>query len=139
MIATDIQYVVKALGGEAEAAWTIHGARQTHEQTAEWLTPTDVRSPVAEVQEIHVEGVETHIYRPTADDSRHPTLLWLHGGGWMTGSLNTADIIARSLASAANAVVVTPHYRLAPEHLWPSGLNDARTMLTWVSNNIDFL
>jgi acetyl esterase len=57
----------------------------------------------------------------------------------MTGSLNTADIIARALASAANAVVVTPHYRLAPEHLWPSGLNDARDALSWVRNNIDSL
>ena len=139
MMATDIQFVVKALGGEAAAPWTIHGARQTHEQTAEWLTPTDMRSPVAKVEDVHVEGVKTRVYRPAEDGAPRPTLLWLHGGGWMTGSLNTADIIARTLAAAANAVVVTPHYRLAPEHSWPSGLNDARAVLYWVGNNIDFL
>lgn len=139
MMATDIQYVVKALSGEAAAPRNIHGARQTHEQSAGWLTPADVRSPVAKVEDFLVQGMETRVYRPAADDALRPTLLWLHGGGWMTGSLNTADIIARTLASAANAVVVTPHYRLAPEHLWPCGLDDARAALSWVRNNIDSL
>lgn len=139
MMAPDIQYVVKALRGEAPAAWTISGARQNHEQSSEWLTPADVRSPVAKVEEFLIGGMETRAYRPAADDSPRPTMLWLHGGGWMTGSLNTADIIARTLASAANAVVVTPHYRLAPEHLWPAGLNDARDALSWVSSNIESL
>ena len=139
MMASDVQYVVKALAGEAVAPWTIDEARKTHEQTADWLTPQDMRPPVALIEEIILDGVKARVYRPAADDVPRPTLLWFHGGGWMTGSLDTADIIARTFASAANAVVVTPQYRLAPEHLWPAGLNDARAVYGWVTSNIDRL
>lgn len=137
MMATDIQYVVRALGGDASTdPWTIDIARQVHEQSASWLTPDDLRPPMARVEEVSANGVEARVYRPTTDDAPRPTLLWLHGGGWMTGSLDTADIIARAFASALNAVVVTPHYRLSPEHPWPAGLNDVRTALDWVTENI---
>lgn len=137
MMATDMQYVVRALGGDASAdPWTIDMAREVHEQSASWLTPDDQRAPMARVELVSANGVEVRVYRPTADDAPRPTLLWLHGGGWMTGSLDTADIIARAFASALKAVVVTPQYRLAPEHPWPAGLNDVRTVLDWVTENI---
>jgi len=139
MVASDIRYVVKALEIEAAEPWTIDEARRSHERTAEWLTPADMRSGVTLVEERQVEDVRARIYWPTVDDSPRPTLLWFHGGGWMTGSLQTGDIIARALASAADVVVVTPAYRLAPEHPWPSGLDDARATLRWIFRNIDSL
>lgn len=53
------------------------------------------------------------------------TLLYLHGGGWVVGSPASHAAICRRLADAGDAVVVSPDYRLAPEHRFPAGLVDA--------------
>ncbi|SFR90210.1 alpha/beta hydrolase fold domain-containing protein [Sphingomonas jatrophae] len=54
-----------------------------------------------------------------------PTLLWLHGGGYRMGSPVAYIALARRIAAAAGVQVVLPFYRLAPEHPFPAGLNDA--------------
>jgi acetyl esterase len=59
------------------------------------------------------------------------TILFLHGGGWVVGSIATHDHVARILANAANARVVLVEYRLAPEHPFPAGLQDAEAAFRW--------
>jgi len=61
----------------------------------------------------------------------HGTILFLHGGGWVVGSIATHDHVARILANAANARVVLVDYRLAPEHPFPAALDDAEAALAW--------
>lgn len=140
MMATDTQYIVRALTAAADpSSWNVELAREVHERSASWLTPPDQRPQVARVDEVSANGVKAKVYRPGTDGKLRPTLLWVHGGGWMTGSLDTADIIARTFSFELDAVVVTPHYRLAPEHTWPAGLNDVRATLDWVAENIDDL
>ena len=65
-----------------------------------------------------------------------PVIVWLHGGGWMIGSVDTGDPVSRALCNRVGAVVVSVDYRLAPEHPWPAGLNDAVDALEWVFENI---
>ncbi|WP_372070678.1 alpha/beta hydrolase [Tistrella mobilis] len=66
------------------------------------------------------------IYRPDGGDgSPAPALLFLHGGGWVLGDLDTHDDICRRLAVGSGAVVISLDYRLAPEHPFPAGFDDA--------------
>jgi acetyl esterase len=59
-------------------------------------------------------------------------VLYLHGGGWVVGSLETHDPLCRALANAAHAVLVSVAYRLGPEHAFPAAVEDAETALRWV-------
>ncbi|HEV2518886.1 MAG TPA: alpha/beta hydrolase [Devosia sp.] len=60
------------------------------------------------------------------------TILFLHGGGWVVGSLDTHDGAARALAKAASCALLSVEYRKAPEHPFPAGLDDAETALRWI-------
>lgn len=55
---------------------------------------------------------------------RYPVLLFFHGGGWVTESIETYNRICARLANATEHVVISVEYRLAPEHPFPTGLND---------------
>ncbi len=59
--------------------------------------------------------------------------LWLHGGGWYIGDLDGFDRVARSLCNAAGAVVLSVDYRLAPEHRFPAGVEDADLAVAWAA------
>ena len=61
-----------------------------------------------------------------------PALLYLHGGGWVVGDLDGVDALCRALANRAQAIVISADYRLAPEHRFPAGLDDAGTVLAWM-------
>jgi acetyl esterase len=75
--------------------------------------------------------VRARVYRPTAQDGA-PMLLLIHGGGWAFGSIEETEPMARQLAAASGAVVVSTSYRLAPEHPFPAGLHDCEATLRWI-------
>ncbi len=91
-----------------------------------------------ETLERHVPGearpIRVRIYRPTAATSA-PVLLWIHGGGWVFGSIEETEPAARHLAAETGAVVVSTSYRLAPEHPFPAGLHDCETVLRWIKTH----
>lgn len=60
----------------------------------------------------------------TDDDTPRPTLLYLHGGGWVQGDLDTHDGLCGKMAAWAGIRVISYEYRLAPEHKFPAGLDD---------------
>ncbi len=65
-------------------------------------------------------------YRPwDAGSQRQPTVLFLHGGGWVVGDLDTHDAVCRAIAVASQCNVVALDYRLAPEHPYPAAFDDA--------------
>lgn len=61
-------------------------------------------------------------YRPAPGN--RPVLMWFHGGGYVSGSLDAIDPTCRQLALRADVDVVSVDYRLAPEHVYPAGLDD---------------
>lgn len=69
--------------------------------------------------------VPVRIYTPVAGEAPRPVLVYLHGGGFVIGSIDSHDGLCRALAQAASVVVVSVGYRLAPEHPFPAGLDDA--------------
>jgi acetyl esterase len=90
--------------------------------------------PVYAIGDLDANGVPVRVYRPSPDDGL-PVVVYLHGGGWTIGSVDVYDPITRALANAANAIVVSVDYRLAPEHPYPAPLDDCWTALEWVAEH----
>ena len=104
---------------------------------------TAVLSEVASVEDAlaHAEGlvVPVRIYRPQRSDSPLSTVLFFHGGGFVLGSVELMDDIARKLCSDLQAVVVSVDYRLAPEHPFPAAHDDALAAALWVREQVHTL
>ena len=78
------------------------------------------------------------IYRPEAGPPR-PIFLYLHGGGWTFGDLDSHDHLCRRIAAAADCMVVSLAYRLAPEHRYQDQLDDVTTAIRWLTAHGDEL
>ena len=78
-------------------------------------------------------------YRPSGVGERPPVVVYLHGGGWTIGSVDTHDEPCRALAAGTGAVVVSVDYRLAPEHPFPAAVHDAYAAVCFVADNADDL
>ena len=63
-------------------------------------------------------------------------LIYYHGGGWVLGSIDEYDTVARKLAERTSCAVVLVDYRLAPEHRYPAGVDDSYAALKWVGDHI---
>ncbi len=79
------------------------------------------------------DGTRLHarLYAPSTAQPL-PVLLYLHGGGFTIGSVATHDTLCRELAFQAGCAVVSLDYRLAPEHKFPTAINDAWDALQWL-------
>ncbi len=111
-------------------------------------TPAEVRKagdesaaelfgPLVEVpfEDREAGGVPVRVYRP--DESPAPVLVYFHGGGWVTGSLVSHHGLCATLARLSGCVVCAVDYRLAPEHRFPSAVDDAWDATTWVAENAE--
>lgn len=90
--------------------------------------------PVANVENKSIDGpggpIKIRIYTPKGDGP-FPVIVYYHGGGWVIADLDTYDASPRALANAANAVVVSSHYRQGPEHKFPAAHEDALAAYQW--------
>ncbi|MGD3110869.1 alpha/beta hydrolase [Streptomyces sp. YGL11-2] len=98
------------------------------------------RIDVGSVQDTVVPGpagdVPVRIYRP-AVGGPVPTVVFFHGGGWITGDLDTHDLVTRRLCRDVGAVVVAVHYRRAPEHPFPAPYEDCLAATRHVADQIE--
>ncbi|MET8571602.1 alpha/beta hydrolase [Streptomyces sp. NPDC004783] len=76
--------------------------------------------------------VPVRIYRPR--DARG-AVVWMHGGSWVMGDVDTDHPWAARLAAASGAVVISVGYRLAPEHPFPAAFDDSYAVLVWAAGN----
>lgn len=81
--------------------------------------------------------VMVRVYQPESRPDTLPALLWIHGGGYVLGSVDGDDLRAKSLALSLNCVVASVEYRLAPEHPFPAPLEDCYSALKWLAGNPD--
>jgi acetyl esterase/lipase len=98
-----------------------------------------VPEPVADVEDRTIDGpggeLDLRVYRSAGarPAGARPVVVWLHGGAWVLGDLDTVDPICRRVANALRAVVVSVDYRLAPEHPHPAALDDTMAALRWAA------
>jgi acetyl esterase/lipase len=79
-------------------------------------------------------GVTVRLFRPSGAASSHvPALLWIHGGGYVIGEAAQDDLLCRRFAKELGATVVSVDYRLAPEHPYPTPLEDCYAALRWMA------
>lgn len=100
----------------------------------EEVESSDYLIPQADAPEVLVR-----VYRPENQLERLPALLWIHGGGYCLGAMESDDNVVRQIAKAVGSVIVSVEYRLAPEHPFPAALNDCSTALQWLADNTDTL
>src|SRR5215469_10967110 len=74
------------------------------------------------------------LYRPSSERPL-PALLYFFGGGWVLGTIDTADGVSRSLANSTGALVAVVGYRLAPEHPFPAAIEDCYAAVRWVAEH----
>lgn len=99
------------------------------------------RPALARVEDLQLpardgQALAARVYAPVpASDGALPALLYLHGGGFTIGSIETHDVLCRELARQAGCMVLSLDYRLAPEHRFPTASNDAWDALQWLVHN----
>jgi acetyl esterase len=79
-------------------------------------------------------SIPVRVYRPSAE-APLPIVVWFHGGGWVTGSLETHDNLCRLLCDDATVIVVSVDYRLAPETKFPGAADDCVAAWVWVNDH----
>ena len=86
-------------------------------------------------------NVPVRVYRPHAAQSQKtlPGLVYLHGGGWTIGDLDTHDVLCRSLCQEAQVVVVSVDYRMGPEHKFPAAYEDTVAAFNWTVSHAESL
>jgi acetyl esterase len=126
-----------AAGVQPPGAVRVDELRSQYERLCaeQWGTLDEVHS----VEDVDADGVPIRIYRPVETDEPSMALVYFHGGGWVTGSIETHDGPARAIAKRAGIVVASVGYRLAPEHRFPAAVDDAWAATQWLSSHADDL
>lgn len=94
--------------------------------------PALAPEPVTEVRELVIDTlppIAARLYRPRSGTL--PLFVYLHGGGWVVGSVAISDPFCRALANASGCAVVSVEYRLAPEDRYPAAADDAYAATRW--------
>lgn len=121
----------RPLSPEAEIAAYREGYRQTIPLAGE---PEQVYNIDDRQIPSAIGTIPVRIYTPRAAQNL-PVFVYFHGGSFTAGGLDTHDTPLRALANRADCIVVSVAYRLAPEHPFPAGIEDAYTATEWVSQN----
>ncbi len=99
--------------------------------------------PIGAVRDLEVDGAEgplrARLYTPTErlGAGPAPTMLFIHGGGWMYGDLEGLDPTCRFLAEESGVQLLSVEYRLAPEHPFPAAVEDCRAAYRWLVEHAD--
>jgi len=101
-------------------------------------TPALKNADSVEVIDLSIAGlskndpaVPIRIYRPKFATGKIPLLVWFHGGGFVAGNLSSDHQACATMAIRSKVVVISVDYRLAPENIFPAGVNDGYSTLLW--------
>ena len=104
------------------------------------VAPLDERLPLHAVEDTTAStaygDVPVRVYTPT-EEPVSGVLVYLHGGAFFLGSLETHDHVARALAQATGLKVVAVGYRRAPEAAYPAGLEDCYRVVRWAGDTLE--
>ncbi len=138
MFDPDIDRWLRHWAAEPSAAdTTVAGARQ-HARITNAAARSRLELAATSEDDVSAGGAPARVFRPTSGDVAG-TLLYLHGGGWIFGGVDTHLHHARRLATEAGVVVVSVDYRLAPEHPFPAAYDDCLAATRWAADSLDEL
>lgn len=126
------------VGGEADGVFPISalheaGASEAYLQAVRGAFAQHAATvPPSTGRDVAVTGVVSCRVYGEDPEQRRPGVVYAHGGGWVAGDLEMHDQLCARLADAAHAVVVSVDYRLAPEHPYPTPVEDVVTAYRWV-------
>ena len=121
------------------------------------LTPTELREMRAKMASIPPENfvkiknvqdikfksrnkkLTLRIYKDTLETQITPLIIFFHGGGFVMGDLESHDLLCRHLCKKTNCTLIAVDYRLAPEHKFPSAIEDAIDSVNYIFNNSENL
>jgi acetyl esterase len=131
-----IEMLKATIPADTPKMWQLTPA-QAREQSEQFFAPFNSGGPqMAEVRDLRVGGrrgeLPARLYVPKGAQAVSRGMLYLHGGGFVVGSLKTHDRLARELAQRLSARVLSLDYGLAPEHRYPQGLDDCVDAARWV-------
>ncbi|WP_412529810.1 alpha/beta hydrolase [Burkholderia lata] len=145
-VADDARDAVRAfreLGGRHYGSFSVDQSRVNFVRACELngltgdaaVAHEDIDVPVAD------GSIRVRLYRPPAGAGADgtPLVVFIHGGGWVIGSVDTHDGICRHLARHGGCAVASVEYRLAPEHRWPVPLDDCERALAYLAANASVL
>lgn len=107
---------------------SLAGLRQNYDRMCQAFTPAKPEG--LQVEDLTLAGVGVRSYLPASPVPADgwPCLLYMHGGGWVVGGLDSHDFICFELATALQVLVIAIDYRLAPEHPFPAAYEDCRAV-----------
>jgi len=112
---------------------TVENAREQIENLSGLLSGADVQ--IGTVEDFTIPGpavdLPVRLYKPENSPDPVPVLVFFHGGGFIRGSINSHDGLCRRLVKYGEFAVMSVDYRLAPEHPFPAGVDDAYAALKW--------
>jgi len=136
-LAPDMQLVLAALGKEDPLLSSSPGQLR-YEQRVAAMVAAGAPVPVGAVRDLTVEDMRARHYVPESAAGA-PLVVFLHGGGFVFGDLDTHDRLCRMLCRHAGVHVLAIEYRLAPEHPFPAGVEDAERAWKWACRHARLL
>lgn len=129
-LSTDMAAFVATSQAFATQDPDITAQRQAYARLCAALAPADYQGLA--ISDHRADGVPLRLVAPLNARANHPALLYLHGGGWMLGDLDSHGFLAARLTRRLGLAVLLVDYRLAPEHPYPAALDDARQAWDWL-------
>ncbi len=134
----EITGLLQQMDAEPVPSYSSLSPENARELMAEMFPEPDEPTPVENVMELAIgeEGIPVRVYVPEGEGP-YSTVVYFHGGGWVLGDLDTHDATCRTLTNKTDSMVISVDYRLAPEHKFPTPLEDCYTVLEWVFDDAD--
>ena len=129
---------VESMGLPPFETMSLEEGRQTIAAFANFMLPAEeVGSVVDTIVPARDNDIPLRIYTPAGEEGEEegglrPGILYFHGGGFTTGSIDLVDPVCRALANRSGCAVIAVGYRLSPEHPYPAAVTDAYTATVWI-------
>jgi acetyl esterase len=137
-----VQAIVRmseVLGHSEWARLGVARARRAMDASSQILQPRPRGALSVHDEVIRVKGgaVRARVYKPAerSGDSALPVVVFYHGGGFVLGSLRSHDGECRAISLGVGALVIAVDYRLAPEHKFPTAVDDGVAAYLWAAEN----
>jgi acetyl esterase/lipase len=133
--------MIAAAGRLPIQALPLQDAREGYRASRKALTPDPPH--VAHVEEVTAPvpngSIPLRHYRGLGTSGKLPVLMFMHGGGFCIGDRDTHDYVCRKIANGAQCGVISVEYRLAPEHKFPTAIEDCAAAVHWASKQAQML